>query len=181
MKQLKYGRGEICICKRSVIKVFLINLTILFSGLLIGILVYYALDLDLGKMKINNDIKISSIFLNNLLYFMICMFGFVTIGLANITILLINGGLIGFFLAHGMKTNQFLDVFLALAPHSIIEIICLLISSTYSYIILIVIYKRIFNKQKIPINLLKLTTYTFIGIVLLTYIGSLVEKYITLV
>ncbi|MGC7622773.1 stage II sporulation protein M [Staphylococcus epidermidis] len=153
----------------------------LLIGLLIGILAYYALDIDLGKMQINKNIQVSSIFLNNFIYFMICMFGFLTIGVANVLMLLINGGLIGFFLAHGMKSNQLLNVFLALAPHSIIEISCLLIASTYSYIIIWLIYIKFFKKQKSHINVLKLTIYTFISVVFLTFLGSLVEKYVTLI
>lgn len=142
---------------------------------------YYVAGVDLGKMNINENIEIKEIFMNNIFYFLAAMFGFLSLGIANIIILLINGGMIGFFLAHGFKSHQFINVLLALAPHSIFEILSLLIASTYSYFILWFLYQKIFKKNKINIHFIKLTILTIIVIIILTFTGSIIEKYVSLV
>ncbi|MCL7539844.1 hypothetical protein M8394_14070, partial [Staphylococcus aureus] len=67
-----------------------------------GCLVYYLLNIDLGKMIVAQDLNLQEIFFHNLIYFFSAIFGFLTLGLLNIGMLLINSGMLGFFIAHGI-------------------------------------------------------------------------------
>lgn len=105
---------------------------VLIIGGLLGCLVYYLLNIDLGKMIVAQDLNLQEIFFHNLIYFFSAIFGFLTLGLLNIGMLLINSGMLGFFIAHGIYSNQLKSILLVLAPHAIFEILALLIASTFS-------------------------------------------------
>lgn len=77
-------------------KNFIFNILVLIIGGLLGCLVYYLLNIDLGKMIVAQDLNLQEIFFHNLIYFFSAIFGFLTLGLLNIGMLLINSGMLGF-------------------------------------------------------------------------------------
>ncbi|ONH14384.1 hypothetical protein BMF31_10915 [Staphylococcus aureus] len=141
-----------------------------------GCLVYYLLNIDLGKMIVAQDLNLQEIFFHNLIYFFSAIFGFLTLGLLNIGMLLINSGMLGFFIAHGIYSNQLKSILLVLAPHAIFEILALLIASTFSLGFLSYLYQRMVKKNKMFHNFVT----TIITVIVLTIIASLLEVYVTI-
>ncbi|HHW7840854.1 stage II sporulation protein M [Staphylococcus aureus] len=148
----------------------------LIIGGLLGCLVYYLLNIDLGKMIVAQDLNLQEIFFHNLIYFFSAIFGFLTLGLLNIGMLLINSGMLGFFIAHGIYSNQLKSILLVLAPHAIFEILALLIASTFSLGFLSYLYQRMVKKNKMFHNFVT----TIITVIVLTIIASLLEVYVTI-
>ncbi|AWQ70414.1 hypothetical protein CSB84_0202 [Staphylococcus aureus] len=139
-------------------------------------MVYYLLNIDLGKMIVAQDLNLQEIFFHNLIYFFSAIFGFLTLGLLNIGMLLINSGMLGFFIAHGIYSNQLKSILLVLAPHAIFEILALLIASTFSLGFLSYLYQRMVKKNKMFHNFVT----TIITVIVLTIIASLLEVYVTI-
>ena len=54
---------------------------IFFVGVLLGVMIYFFLDVDLGEMYLNDDITIKEIFINNFIYFLVSILGFLSIGI----------------------------------------------------------------------------------------------------
>ncbi|HCY3155998.1 TPA: stage II sporulation protein M [Staphylococcus aureus] len=148
----------------------------LIIGGLLGCLVYYLLNIDLGKMIVAQDLNLQEIFFHNLIYFFSAIFGFLTLGLLNIGMLLINSGMLGFFIAHGIYSNQLKSILLVLAPHAIFEILALLIASTFSLGFLSYLYQKMVKKNKMFHNFVT----TIITVIVLTIIASLLEVYVTI-
>ena len=140
----------------------------LIIGGLLGCLVYYLLNIDLGKMIVAQDLNLQEIFFHNLL------------GLLNIGMLLINSGMLGFFIAHGIYSNQLKSILLVLAPHAIFEILALLIASTFSLGFLSYLYQRMVKKNKIKNKMFHNFVTTIITVIVLTIIASLLEVYVTI-
>lgn len=147
----------------------------LIIGGLLGCLVYYLLNIDLGKMIVAQDLNLQEIFFHNLIYFFSAIFGFLTLGL-----LLINSGMLGFFIAHGIYSNQLKSILLVLAPHAIFEILALLIASTFSLGFLSYLYQRMVKKNKIKNKMFHNFVTTIITVIVLTIIASLLEVYVTI-
>ncbi|PAH52029.1 hypothetical protein APW03_06680, partial [Staphylococcus aureus] len=108
------------------------------------------------------------------------IFGFLTLGLLNIGMLLINSGMLGFFIAHGIYSNQLKSILLVLAPHAIFEILALLIASTFSLGFLSYLYQRMVKKNKIKNKMFHNFVTTIITVIVLTIIASLLEVYVTI-
>ncbi|HDD7076625.1 TPA: stage II sporulation protein M [Staphylococcus aureus] len=145
----------------------------LIIGGLLGCLVYYLLNIDLGKMIVAQDLNLQEIFFHNLIYFFSAIFGFLTLGLLNI-------GMLGFFIAHGIYSNQLKSILLVLAPHAIFEILALLIASTFSLGFLSYLYQRMVKKNKIKNKMFHNFVTTIITVIVLTIIASLLEVYVTI-
>ncbi|MCY1591264.1 stage II sporulation protein M [Staphylococcus pettenkoferi] len=150
---------------------------IFFVGVLLGVMIYFFLDVDLGEMYLNDDITIKEIFINNFIYFLVSILGFLSIGIVNIGLLIINGGMIGFFFAHCLKSNQLLKFFLYLGPHAVLEILVLILTSAFSFYTVVFAYKRIIKKQKIKGNLIKRFLLTFFLSCVLLFIAAVIETY----
>ncbi|RQM99717.1 hypothetical protein COR53_02100 [Staphylococcus pettenkoferi] len=140
-------------------------------------MIYFFLDVDLGEMYLNDDINIKEIFANNFIYFLVSILGFLSLGIVNVGLLIINGGMIGFFFAHCLKSNQLLKFFLYLGPHALFEILVLILTSTFSFYTIVFAYKRIINKEKIKVNLIKRFLLTFLLSCFLLFIAAIIETY----
>ncbi|MEB8151649.1 stage II sporulation protein M [Staphylococcus xylosus] len=162
-------------------KILYFNLSTLVIGFLIGVLLYYFLEIDLGKMTLSENLNIQDIFIHNSIYFLIAILGFITLGVVNVIMLILNAAIIGFFIAHGFKSNQVIEIVLALAPHSIFEISALLIASTFSLGYMSYIYKKLIKKRKIETKIYKHFIIVILLVLILTFIASLAEKYVNLV
>ncbi|WP_353505253.1 stage II sporulation protein M [Staphylococcus sp. Marseille-Q5304] len=155
----------------------LVCLSKFFIGILIGVMLYYFSGINLGHMYLNNDLNFIDILLNNLLYFSISTFGFLTLGLANVFLLLLNGALIGFIFAHCFKTNQLLHACIYLVPHGILEICVLILTSTFSYYIILVGYNRFIKKDSAKSHIIKFFTFTIGVSIFLLIIAATIETY----
>ncbi|EGQ2712991.1 stage II sporulation protein M [Staphylococcus pseudintermedius] len=146
-----------------------------------GILLYYFLDVDLGKAMISEDLNVKDLFIHNFTYFIIAIFGFLFLGTLNVVMILLNAAILGFFIAHGIKSDQVIQVILALAPHSILEIAALLIASTFSLGYISYLYNKFIKKKKIETKIHRDFAITILLVLILTLVAALIEKYVNLI
>ncbi|MFW3537044.1 stage II sporulation protein M [Staphylococcus caprae] len=156
-------------------KYFLTNVLVLISFILLGILLYYFLDINMGKTMVDNSLEFGEIFSHNILYFFIAFLGFLTLGVANVLLLIINGLIIGFYIGNSIHNDQFIFTMLNLLPHGVFELLALLIASTYSFYMISYSYNLLFKKEKISHNIGKITGFTAILILTLTILAAIIE------
>nr|WP_245173722.1 stage II sporulation protein M [Staphylococcus chromogenes] len=150
-------------------------------GFLIGILLYYFLGVDLGKAVISEDLNVKDLFVHNLTYFIIAVFGFLSLGILNVVMIFLNSAIIGFFIAHGIKSGQTIKVILALAPHSVFEIGALLIASTFSLGYISYLYNKFIKKREIKTKIYRDFVLVILLVLILTLVAALIEKYVNLI
>ncbi|MCG1644100.1 stage II sporulation protein M [Staphylococcus epidermidis] len=90
------------------------------------------------------------------MWFIIYIFGFLSLGILNISMLIYNGGIIGFLIGYSIKTHQLIQLMLWLLPHGIFEITSLIITNGYSFFILVYLYKSIIKEFNVINKKLKL-------------------------
>ncbi|MDH8928344.1 stage II sporulation protein M [Staphylococcus epidermidis] len=149
----------------------------ILMGILIGVFSLNAPD----KLKLNTDLNVTALFCHNYMWFIIYIFGFLSLGILNISMLIYNGGIIGFLIGYSIKTHQLIQLMLWLLPHGIFEITSLIITNGYSFFILVYLYKSIIKEFNVINKKLKLFLISILLTTIFTIVASFLEVYINLI
>ncbi|WP_420822120.1 stage II sporulation protein M [Staphylococcus cornubiensis] len=130
------------------------------------------------ELELNTNLSVIELFFHNYIWFIIFLFGFLTFGIINVSMILYNGGVIGFLIGYSLKTNQFMQLMLWLAPHGVFEISALIISNSFAFFVIYLFYSKVIREINIKSNIKNLFTNSFFLITILSLIAAFLEVYI---
>ncbi|MFC7439657.1 stage II sporulation protein M [Laceyella putida] len=162
-------------------KYLIVSSAIYFGSLLLGCLLYITVPFNLGKIKVVNQTAWFEYVMHNGSLNLVLIFGFLTFCVVSVVLLLFNGVIIGYMVAHAAKYGMFLKFFFLLAPHGIAEIPAMLLASSISFTTLSYLRKQLRQRQKISFKYLSLNVFKYSVIVaILTLIAGIIESNVTI-
>lgn len=158
--------------------IYVLTIILFVIGIVSGIVLSYVILQKPEKLELNTELSAIELFFHNYVWFIVFLFGFLTFGIINISMLLYNGGVIGFLIGYSLKTKQFLQLVVWLAPHGIFEILALIISNGFTFFIIYFFYLKIIKEIEIKVKIKVMFTSSFFLITIVSIIASLLEVYI---
>lgn len=159
-------------------KIYILTTILFVIGIVSGVILSYIFLQNPSKLELNTNLSAVELFSHNYVWFIIFLFGFLTFGIINISMLLYNGGVIGFLIGYSLKTKQFIQLIIWLAPHGVFEILALIISNGFAFFILYFFYLKIIKEVKTNIKIKFLFIRSLLLITIFSIIASLLEVYI---
>jgi uncharacterized membrane protein SpoIIM required for sporulation len=173
-------------------QVLLLGLSIYMGSFLIGLLMpgtatkeYFpkAEIVDQGKIDLEvPDGMVKKIFVNNIGLNAIIIFGAFSLMVFSGIILIFNGLQIGYIIKELSEIYGLKLVFLMIGPHLVIELSAHLLSLYFSFLVLVkVIMPLVMSNDIIDFSMIDIKRMTLLlaCIVLITFLGALVEVYVT--
>ncbi|MCO6330798.1 stage II sporulation protein M [Staphylococcus epidermidis] len=146
----------------------------------ISIIVGFNIKINSKQSSNINPNSALDIIINNLQANMNLASGFLTLGIGTIIFIFLNGSIIGSSIKESNLSN--IDIFFSLAPHGILEIPAMILSSMIGFQVIEFVFILFFstNKtKKIMISFFKILFFRIILVILLTIFAGLIEWYIT--